>query len=296
MNETCNLTITHEKTTWENCCPISSSSNDPSPPTSTSSCPPILNTWDICPTPYTNCADPSSHKEMCSAELTGYTDSQNLNKKCCPGGYTCGSNYNTPCLLIHTNSSDSDKEVFTNPQYISKPAVFAGCNDASSLSPAAIGGIVAVGVITFCLLFGLVLWWIRRRLYRDPARRQYGRTEVAVEIPTTTTVRRRRGEQEVSGMGMGVSGGTGITITREFKVEEKKGDAEEGEELERMRGSVDSTTRIVPGDGTKAPGSSGSGSAESGGSRGPPPEGTLWVSGERRGGNEDATALMSERH
>jgi len=155
-------------------------------------------------------------------------------------------------------------QIHTNPQYLSAPAVFAGCNDASALSPAAVGGIVAVGVISFCLLCGGLLWWIRNSLYRDPARRRYWGTG-------------GRGKGDGLGLGMG---GTGITITKEFKVEEKDSGGGRVEGVEAERRSGDSTARILP-DGAAEGSSSGSGS--SGGLS--PPERMFWAAGER-GRNE----------
>ncbi|CUS07399.1 unnamed protein product [Tuber aestivum] len=264
MNEACTLTITHEETTWENCCP------DTAPETVSESCPPIVRTWSKCPTPYTNCGDPSSHKEMCSAELTGYSDSRSLNQKCCPAGYACGSTYNDPCVILADNTTHGGElRVRTNPQYISAPAVFAGCDDASALSPGAVGGIVAVGVISFCFLCGVLLWWIRRSLYRDPTRQRYWRTGERSRITAA-------GSGVLGGVSVLGMGDTGITITREFRVEEKDGDTVEGEGVEDGRRSGDSTTRIVPEDLDATGDSDGSG-----GSRGLPLEGTFWAPGER---------------
>ena len=179
----------------------------------------------------------------------------------------------------HNTTQDGGGEVQfrTNPQYLSAPAVFAGCNDASALSPAAVGGIVAVGVISFCLLCGALLWWIRRRLYRDPARRSYWRTGEQGAITTAGAgVVSGKGEGLPSGMGGSEMGETGITITREFKVEEKDGVKGRVEEVEAERRSGDSTTRILP-DGARAGSSRGSGGDEGLS----PPEGMFWAAGER---------------
>ncbi|KAG0136110.1 hypothetical protein HOY82DRAFT_536456 [Tuber indicum] len=268
MDKTCTLTIAFEETTWENCCP------NTIPETASTSCPPILQDWHKCPTPYTNCADPSSHREMCSASLSGYTDHRNLNRKCCPPGYACGDSYAAPCVLIAGNVTRGEEEmrvVRTNPQYIATPAVFAGCHDATALSPAAVGGIVAVGVVSFCLLCGFLLWWIRRRLYRDPNRRRYWRT----------------GERGAPGVAGGISalgmGDTGIRITKEFKVEEGKDEDASRMEAGRGRGrgrtSGDSTARMVSEDMTTV-GDVGEGEE-------PPPEGRSWVAGAGEGGRNE---------
>ncbi|KAG0634757.1 hypothetical protein HOY80DRAFT_1059109 [Tuber brumale] len=277
MNETCALTITHEETTWENCCPGTI------PETASTSCPPILQNWHKCPTPYTNCADPSSHREMCSASLSGYTDSRSLNRKCCPTGYACGGTYTAPCVLQAgnvTQGGEGEVEVVhTNPQYIATPAVFAGCDDASALSPAAVGGIVAVGVVSFCFLCGVLLWWIRRRLYRDPGRPSYWRTG-------------ERGGAGVSGRisALGI-GDMGIRITKEFKVEEKKDEDAAGMEAGgKRRTSGDSTARMVSDDMTAV--------GDDGGSGEPPPEGMSWAAAAdgERGRSEDTITLISSRY
>ena len=126
---------------------------------------------------------------------------------------------------------------------------------------------MAVGVVSFCLLCGALLWWIRRSLYRDPARRRYWRTGERGAIATG-------GKGEGLGLGMG---GTGITITKEFKVEEKNsGSRVEGVEVGRRSG--DSTARILP-DESAARGSSSGSSGSGGGSS--PPEGMFWAADER---------------
>lgn len=135
---------------------------------------------------------------------------------------------------------------------------------------------MAVGVISFCLLCGALLWWIRRRLYRDPARRRYWRTgEQGAITAAGAGVVSGKGEGLPSGMGGSEMEETGITITREFKVEEKDGGKGRVERIEAERRSGDSTTRILP-DGARA-GSRGSGGDE----RLSPPEGMFWVAGER---------------
>jgi membrane protein implicated in regulation of membrane protease activity len=74
--------------------------------------------------------------------------------------------------------------------------VFAGCHDATALSPQAVGGIVAVGVLVFCALCFGALWCVRKGLYRPVAKRKSYR-----------------------GSRLEMGGGRGITVTREVKVE-----------------------------------------------------------------------------
>lgn len=96
------------------------------------------------------------------------------------------------------------EKVITNPLYLSVNGIFAGCNDSSKLSPGAVGGIVAVAILGICFLCATVMCCLRRRLYRDPARR-----------------RRHAKAQKVVSDRRGRAKNLEITITRDYAVEER---------------------------------------------------------------------------
>lgn len=155
---------------------------------------------------------------MCQAGATpGYNDHNPLQKKCCPIDYSCGPTYSSPC--VRNSSSGDGGRVFTNPQYLYRSLVFPGCNDAKNLlTPAAVGGVVAIGILTFTVLCALLLYTVRRKLYSDP--------------------QRRRG-RAFSGAGAGdvVKQQNGITVTREIKIEGAGGqDVEQADVEQNARG------------------------------------------------------------
>ncbi|KAL7276390.1 hypothetical protein RUND412_000628 [Rhizina undulata] len=161
---------------WTNCCAQSNA---------TENCPP-QETFATCPEGYFNCGDPSKHPDMCSRNisLSGYTDLNSLNRKCCPENYFCGSSFSSPCEWAPTAALPSTTPtppiavlsptvILTNPQILTSAGVFAGCNDSKLLSPTVVGVIVALGILTFIGICSLLLWSIRRILYRIPGQRDF---------------------------------------------------------------------------------------------------------------------------
>lgn len=164
-----------------------------------------------CPSPYTNCADPSQHPEMCiSGAQVSYSNAHPANKKCCPAGFSCGPAYDSPCENAVTHE-------VTPAKYISVEGVFAGCHDSTWLSPAAVGGIVAVGVLAFLALCFAALWCVRRTLYRPMGGGARRRTKSKPgKAGARDSVAERNRDGAVLELGTASSG---ITVTTEVKVE-----------------------------------------------------------------------------
>ncbi|KAH0606393.1 uncharacterized protein H6S33_004054 [Morchella sextelata] len=151
---------------WANCCVKQNPALN---------CPPQTQRYPKCPTGWYNCGDPNNHREMCTMVTDRYTDQKPLNKKCCPINFHCGTSYESPCELIPgtTNSTAfppfiNPGRVITNSLYLAKADVFAGCNDASKISPTVVGGLVAISILALCAICALIMVCIRRSLLRDP--------------------------------------------------------------------------------------------------------------------------------
>ncbi|KAI5801649.1 hypothetical protein DFH27DRAFT_63975 [Peziza echinospora] len=164
-------------TIWANCCP--SASGDLIPP----DCRPIEQYAASCPAGYYSCADSRYHAEMCSIKhvdsqdgsgVFGYGEySRTTQQKCCPLDYSCGGSFDAPCKYIDIKQElpDDDTIILTNPMYVKKIGVFPGC-DEGKISPAAVGGIVAVSIFGMCAIGGFLLWILRKRLFRSPVKQR----------------------------------------------------------------------------------------------------------------------------
>ena len=62
--------------------------------------------------------------------------------------------------------------------YVKTIGVYPGC-DETGITPAAVGAIVALAIIAMCAIGGLLLWFVRSCLHRDPNRQRNRRARAA---------------------------------------------------------------------------------------------------------------------
>lgn len=181
INPSCNKNITLSEsnsyypntsgTIWTNCCDES---------TGPWSCQPVETFERACPAGYYSCADSDYHKEMCSMKyfdsqdgsgVYGYSDrlSRTLQQKCCPEQFSCGGSFDAPCIYIGAPQTPTEPAILTNPMYLKYIGAYPGC-DQNGITPAAVGGVVAVVIVGICVIGGLLLWLVKKRLHRDPNR------------------------------------------------------------------------------------------------------------------------------
>ncbi|KAF8423258.1 hypothetical protein EV426DRAFT_574546 [Tirmania nivea] len=180
-NPSCNKNITLSQSNsyypnpsgaiWTNCCDKG---------TGSSSCHPIKTFENDCPAGYYSCADSDYHEEMCSIKyfasqdgsgVYGYGEmlSRTLQQKCCPAQFSCGGSFDAPCIYIGVQQNLTEPAILTNPMYVNAINAYPGC-DRNKISPAAVGGIVAIAIVGVVLIGGVLLWLVKKRLHRDPNR------------------------------------------------------------------------------------------------------------------------------
>lgn len=92
-----------------------------------------------------------------------------LQQKCCPAQFSCGGSFEAPCIYRAVQQNLTGPAILTNAMHVDEINAYPGC-DQNKISPAAVGGIVAIAIIGIVLIGGVLLWLVKKRLHRDPNR------------------------------------------------------------------------------------------------------------------------------
>ncbi|KAF8431139.1 hypothetical protein BGX38DRAFT_1229767 [Terfezia claveryi] len=210
LNPSCNKNITLSQsnsyypdtsgTIWTNCCDVG---------IGPSSCQQVKTFQKDCPPGYFSCADSNHHEDMCSMKYSSSQDgsgvygygemlSRTLQQKCCPAQFSCGGSFDAPCIYLGDQQNLTGPAILTNPMYVEDINAYPGC-DQNKISPAAVGGIVAIAIVGIVLIGGVLLWLVKKRIHRDPNRHaRMRRKSLTTSAPPAKAADLEYGESGIS--------------------------------------------------------------------------------------------------